>query len=92
MKIFKGNWERGNWPTNRAVKSDKRQGKSLSDSCVLNTGIRKYLMPTGNWETGQPHMQSYRAGGWGSYGRSTNYVLSTGTQKYLKANGSGETG
>ncbi|KAH0972872.1 hypothetical protein GBA52_025028 [Prunus armeniaca] len=62
-KIFKDNWEWGNWPTTGAVKSGKRLGKSMSDTCVLITSTRKYLKLIVNRETGQPLLQLYRVGG-----------------------------
>ncbi|CAL2256375.1 unnamed protein product [Prunus armeniaca] len=82
--------------------------KSWSDNCVLSTGTRKYLKATGNEETGQPPMQSHRAGqqGTGNWpttcafklgkwlGKpwSNNCVQSTSTRKYLMASWKGETG
>ena len=90
-QISKDNWERGNWPTTCAVKSDRWLGKSLSDTCVLSTSTRKFQKTTGNRETGQPPVQSNRVGGLGNHCRTTNCVLSTGTRKYLKAIGNGET-
>ncbi|KAI5335410.1 hypothetical protein L3X38_025543 [Prunus dulcis] len=66
--------------------------KSLSDTCVLSTCRRKYVKANGNKETGQPPIQSYRAGGCGNHGQTTNYVPRTGTQKSLKATENGEIG
>ncbi|CAB4316696.1 unnamed protein product [Prunus armeniaca] len=57
-KIFKDNWEWGNWPTTGTVKSGKWLGKSISDTCVLITSTSKYLKPTVNGETCQPPAQS----------------------------------
>ncbi|CAL2271218.1 unnamed protein product [Prunus armeniaca] len=84
-QIFKADCERGNWPTICAVKSGSWQGKSLSDTYVPSTGTRKYLKPTTNEETGQPPVQSYRAGGWGNHARRTSHVLHIYT-KIFKGN------
>ncbi|CAL8153455.1 unnamed protein product [Prunus armeniaca] len=62
-KIFKGNWERGNGPTNGAVNSGRQLRKSLSDNSVLSIGIRKYLKTTGNRKTGQPPVPSNQVAG-----------------------------
>ncbi|CAL8168601.1 unnamed protein product [Prunus armeniaca] len=79
----------------------------MSNTCILSTGTRKYLNAIGNGETGQPLVQSKRAGNW-EQGKwpttyafksgkwlgkswSNNCVLSTSTCKYLKAIGNGET-
>ncbi|CAL2256374.1 unnamed protein product [Prunus armeniaca] len=62
MKIFKGNWERGNWPTTCAVKLGKWLGKSWSGNYVLSTGTLNNLKATGKWEGGQPPVHSNQAG------------------------------
>ncbi|KAI5317457.1 hypothetical protein L3X38_037164 [Prunus dulcis] len=90
-QISKDNWEQGNWPTTCAFKSERWLGKSLLDTCELSIGTYKYLKATGNGETGQPPVQSNRAGGWGNHGWTSNCVLSTATRKYLKATGTEET-
>ncbi|KAH0972874.1 hypothetical protein GBA52_025030 [Prunus armeniaca] len=72
-------------------KSSMWLGKSLSDTCVLSTGTRKYLKPTVNGETGQPPVQSNRAGGLVGKSIPDTCVLSTSTHKYLKATVNGET-
>ncbi|KAH0972875.1 hypothetical protein GBA52_025031 [Prunus armeniaca] len=84
-KIFHGNREQGNWPTTCAIKSARLLGKSLSDACVLSTSTRKYLKPTVNGETGQPPVQSYRAGGEANHARRTSSVMHMYT-KLFKGN------
>ena len=71
-QISIGNYEWGNWPTTCVVKSGWWQSKSLSDTCTKYR-YTKYLKTTGNMETCQPHVQSYRAGGWGNHGQCTTH-------------------
>ncbi|KAH0987762.1 hypothetical protein GBA52_014939 [Prunus armeniaca] len=85
--ISQGNRERENSATTCAVISDRWLGKSLSDTCVLTTGTRKYVKASKNEETCKPPVQSNRAGGWRNHCRTTNYDLGISIQKYLKATG-----
>ncbi|CAL8168623.1 unnamed protein product [Prunus armeniaca] len=57
----------------------------LRELAVYYTCTRKHLKATGNGETGQPPVQSYRACGWGNHARRTSCVLHMYT-KIFKGN------
>ncbi|CAL2256369.1 unnamed protein product [Prunus armeniaca] len=59
--------------------------------CTKYKYTQIYLKATRNGKTGQPPVQSNRAGGWGNHCRTTNSDLSIGTRKYLKATENEET-
>ncbi|CAL8168619.1 unnamed protein product [Prunus armeniaca] len=90
-KIFKDNWEWGNWPTTGAVKSGKWLGKLANHLCsyigqvareimlgelaMYCTCTRKYLKATGNEETGQPPVHSNQPSGRGNLCRTLVYYV-----------------